>query len=273
VLRAAFIGSWNRVDEILVHWLSARTELVGVVWTDATAWRHTHAGRLAFARERVRRHGLLKALDELGFYLYYHRRLAAADFESLEQAVVAPYVERHGRVRWSGDALHADDVNGEDVCEFLERRRPDVVFAMCINVRFSERLRAIPRHGVFLWHEGITPEYKGLYSPFWAVHELDFDRIGYTLLRMNDRLDAGEVFVQGRARDVDPRRHHHVMLGHKAIWDSLPEVETFLRELEAGTARPIDRTGARSASYTYPGLSDLVRQRRRLRRAASLPAP
>ena len=204
MLRAVFIGSPNRFDEILVHWLARRTDLAGVVWTDATAWQRSTRGRLGFARARMRRRGVLKTLDELAFYLYFHSRLAAAEQQRLEEAVVAPYAAEHGNVRWRGDAITATGVNGEDVCAFLEERRPDLVFAMCINERFSERVRAIPRHGVFLWHEGITPEYRGLYSPFWAVHELDFGRIGYTLLRMNERFDAGEVFVQGPARDVDP---------------------------------------------------------------------
>jgi hypothetical protein len=267
VLRAAFIGSPNRFNELLVHWLAQRVELTGVVWTDATAWKRTVRGRLAFARRRLRRRGPFGLLDEAAFHLYFHRRLMAADVSRLDREVVDPYVAEHGRLRWTADALTAADVNADEVCDFLQERRPDVVFAMCISERFSDRLRAIPRHGLFLWHEGITPQYRGLYSPFWAVHELDFQRIGYTLLRTNEQLDAGEVFVQGRARDVDPRRDHHLYMGHKAIWDSLPAVETFLAELEAGTARPLPRDGAVPRYFTYPGLTDLVRQRRRLRRA------
>ena len=135
---------------------------------------------------------------------------------------------------------------------------------MCIKNWFGEEIRAIPRHGVFLWHEGVTPEYKGLYSPFWAAHNLDFQRIGYTLLRMNAEYDAGQIFVQGRARDVDPLRHGHLYMGHKAIWDSLPAVERF----GSSSAVRRERSSAperRTGMYTYPGLSDLMRQRVRLR--------
>jgi hypothetical protein len=263
VLRSVFIGSRNRFDEALVHWLAQRTELAGVVWT--ASWRRSRAGRLAFARRRLRRRGVLKTLDEALFHVYFHRRLMPAEQERLEAAVLRPYRERHGELRWTGDALATDDVNAPEVCAFLEARRPDVAFAVCVNEYFGERVRSIPQHGTFLWHEGITPEYKGLYSPFWAVHELDFERVGCTLLRMNAEIDAGEVFVQGRAQGIDPRRHHHVFLGHKAIWDSLPAVERFLAELEAGRALPLDRAGAPARSFTYPGLSDFVRQRRRLR--------
>jgi methionyl-tRNA formyltransferase len=136
--------------------------------------------------------------------------------------VIDPYFAAHGTVRWAGDALHTADVNAEETVAFLRERGPDAVFAVCVSDRFSERVHSIPRLGTFLWHEGVTPEYRGLYSPFWAVHELDFANLGCTLLRMNERLDGGEVYVQTPVRDVDPRRQHHVSIGHKAIWDSLP---------------------------------------------------
>ena len=267
VLKAVFIGSRNDFDEVLVDWLGRRTELTGVVWTSSTAWQRSLRGRLDFARRRARRYGIRKALDETAFYLYFHRLRKRGDHDELVSRVIDPYRREHGAPEWRGDAITAAGVNSPEVLDFIRERRPDVVFAMCINDYFGAEIRSIPTHGVLLWHEGVTPEYKGLYSPFWAAHNLDIERIGYTLLRMSDEIDAGQVFVQGQARDVDPRRQGHLYMGHKAIWDSLPEVERFLGELEAGTATPIERDGAASAMYTYPGLSDLVRQRRRLRRS------
>jgi len=267
VLKAVFIGSRNEFDEVLVDWIRERVDLTGVVWTSSTAWQRSLRGRLGFARARARRYGVRKAIDETAFYLYFHRVWKRRDHRALRQAVIEPYRAEHGGApKWRGDAITATGVNDPEVLAFLRAREPDVVFAMCINDWFGKEIRSIPRHGVLLWHEGVTPEYKGLYSPFWAVHNLDFDRIGYTLLRMNDELDAGEVFVQGPALDVDPVRHGHLFLGHKAIWDSLPAVERFLAELEGESAVPIERRGAEAGMYTYPGLSDLVRQRRRLRR-------
>jgi methionyl-tRNA formyltransferase len=267
VLSTVFIGSRNQFDEILVDWLARHTDLLGVVWTSSTAWQRTLRGRVEFARRRARRHGLRKALDETAFYFVFHRVLAARDQAALHADVIDRYPAGDGRPRWRGDAITADDVNAPEVLTFLREREPDLALAMCITNYFGTEVRSIPRHGVFLWHEGFTPEYKGLYSPFWAAHNLDFDRIGYTLLRMSDEYDAGEVFVQGPARDIDPRRHGHLYMGHKAIWDSLPDVERFLAELEQGEAAPIDRPGAPAGSYTYPGLSDLVRQRVRMLRA------
>lgn len=236
-----------------------------MIWLDAWTWRTTWKGRFAFTRERIRRRGIAKTLDEVAFYFYYHKFLFPREERELGVRVIEPWRERLGSSRWKGKTISAGDMNAPEVIEFVRRRQPEMAFAMCVNEYFGRELRALVRHGVFLWHEGITPEYRGLYSPFWAVHNLDFERIGYTLLCMNDEYDAGEIFVQGRAENVDPTRDHHLYLGHKAIYDSLPAVERFLQELEAGTASPLDRSDAASGYYSYPGLSDFIRQRMRLK--------
>jgi len=267
MLKTVFIGSKNEFDKMLVHWLAQRTELVGVVWIRSTAWRRSWRGRLEFARTRIRRYGPRKAIDEALFHLYYHRFVGPADYARLQRVVIGPYEARHGPTAWKGRPIFAEDVTAPEVLTYLRERQPDVALAMCVNSYFGRALRKIPRHGIFLWHEGITPEYKGLYSPFWAVHNLDFQQIGYTLLRMDDGYDTGEVFAQGPALGIDPWRHGAPYIGHKAVADSLPAVESFLGDLEAGLARPIDRADARPHAYTYPGISDLLRQRLRLRGA------
>ena len=268
MLKTVFIGSKNEFNEVLVHWLAQRTEVAGVVWTSSTAWQRTWGGRLRFALRRFRRYGLLKVINETLFFLYYHAYLSSQDEEEKYEQIIKPYRARHGEVAWGGDSIRTADVNSPEVISFLEERRPDVALAMCINNYFGKKLRSVPRLGVLLWHEGITPEYKGLYSPFWAVHNLDFERIGYTVLQMNDKYDAGTIYVQGAARGVDPLRHNHGYIGHNAVIDSLPQVEKALAALEGGTLKPIQRPEAKPGNYTYPGITDFIRLRLRLWRLA-----
>lgn len=268
MVRAVFIGSHNRFNQVLVHWLSERVDLRAVAWTNSTKWRLSWKGRLAFTRKRWRRYGLLKTVDETLFYLFYYAFLNRRSEAELRTCVLERYWAANGVCEWSGPALFTDNVNSREAFDFLASHRPDVAMAVCINQYFGKRLRGLFRHGVLLWHEGFTPEYKGLYPAFWAVHNLDFEHIGYTFLRMNDQYDAGEVLAQGRASDIDPLRHTHDFMGHKAIWDGLPDVERVLGELNHGRLTPIDRSQAQPHSYTYPGISDFIRQRLRLRRSS-----
>jgi hypothetical protein len=265
MLRTVLIGP-REFDfaQVLAHWLANRSNLVGAVWTDATAWQSSWTSRVQFVQRRLKRYGPIKVLDEAMMFAWYRAFGLSRDVRNLQDRITNPYWARHGSQRWTGDAIATDDVNAPAVLQFLSSHQPDAIFSVCILNYFGQDIRGIPRLGIFLWHDGITPEYRGVYSPFWAIHNLDWANVGCSLLRINATLDGGDVYVQSSASEVDYRRQGHAYIGHKAIADSLPGVERLLRELEQGTARPLDRSTSIPCYYTYPGFSDLIRQRWRL---------
>jgi methionyl-tRNA formyltransferase len=179
--------------------------------------------------------------------------------------MIAAYWRDVGPVPF-GHELSVERINERAALDHLTSLKPDVIFAHCIHQYFSHKLRAVPRLGTFMWHTGIMPEYRGLYSPFWALHNLDFGNLGYSLFQMTKSIDAGDVYVQGRISNVDVLRDNHTHISHKAMFASFPDVANFINELERGTARPLQRTGALPRYYTYPGITDYVRQRRRIHR-------
>lgn len=267
MLRCIFVGSPNRFTALLVHWLSIHTDLRGVVRNTSAYWSWSLKGRVQFAKKRLKRVGLLKTCDETLYYLIVQRKFLRSALNAEGQAkLIDFYTGNYGPPHWQGDSIQTESVNSPEVIEFVGQRQPDLIMSMCVNDFFGRRLREIPRFGCFLWHEGITPEYKGLYSPFWAIHNLEPGMLGYTVLRMNERYDEGQVFLQGPAMDVDPRSDSPAYIGHKAVLDSLPAVKELLRKLEDGTVLPISTANRKSGTYTYPGLSDGLRFAARLKR-------
>jgi len=264
VLRCIFIGSPNRFTELMVHWLSKHSDLKGVVWTSSAHWAKTFSGRAHFVRTRVNRFGVLKTVDEALYYVLSKKVLNDSG-EYFQGRLWDAYVCQYGSPEWQGDTIQTDNINSEEVLSFVRERSADLIMSMCINEFFRREIRCIPRLGAFLWHEGIIPEYKGLYSPFWTIHNGEPEMLGYTVLRMNDRYDEGEVFLQGRVTGVDPQTDSPPFIGHKAILDSLPAVAGMFEDLENGTARPITMEGREAGRYTYPGLTDWIRLRMRMR--------
>jgi hypothetical protein len=267
-VRTVFVGSRNPFNEVILDWLAQRTDVTGVIWVPASAWKATLGGRVQFARRRLRQRGALKTVDEALFYWYYHTRCQRREAEALAVDVIDPYWRTTGKRSLNANAIVTEDVNAPETLRFLDSCQPDAVLAMCIHALIRPEFRRIPKHGVFILHEGIAPEYRGLYSAFWAVHNLEFEKVGATLLRANDQWDAGETFVRETMTSPNVARHRHGYLGHKAIFDALPAIDRFLAQLEAGTAEAIDVSQVQSHYYTYPGFSDLVRswfRRRRLR--------
>jgi hypothetical protein len=275
MLTAGFVGCDNLYDRYICHWLAERTDLRLIVWTDELRWsapsrRWKNIATRYCARER--RFGRVRVLDEIAYYLLYafsrHRdsRRIGAMLRALE-----PRTE--DEVWLAGiRQLRAGQIGWSAVLEAVKEEQIGVLFATCIDVLLPEEIISTPTWGSYLWHEGITPEYRGVYPAFWALANRDYDRLGYTLLRMNMRLDSGNAFVQGNVRDVDPRRDSHVYIGHKAVLDSLPETERFLQRLEQGEAAPLKRGPRVDCIYSYPTASALARilwYRWHLRRAGS----
>ncbi len=261
MLRSIFIGSPNRFTELIVHWLSKHSLLAGVVWTYSSYWHKSLSGQLKFTQKRLNRFGVLKTLDETLYYLLYRFFLNESG-EPFQSRLCDAYSHEYGQPDWHGESIDTHDINSPDVLRFVRERSPDLIMSMCINEFFRCELREIPRLGAFLWHEGLVPEYKGLYSPFWAIHNGQPEMLGFTVLRMNGRYDEGEVFLQGRVLDVDPRSDSPIYIGHKAILESLPHVANLFSDLEQGTTTTISTQGRQPGYYTYPGLSDWFSFRR-----------
>jgi hypothetical protein len=234
------------------------------VWTSSADWGKTLSGQVLFAKKRLSRFGVLKTVDEILYYLLAKNVLKPAG-RLCQERLWNAYVREYGWSEWKGSSIRTGDVNSNEALRFVRESSPDLIMSMCINEFFRMEIRQIPRLGAFLWHEGIVPEYKGLYSPFWAIHNREPEMLGYTVLRMNDRYDEGEVFLQGKVTGVDFQVDSPVYIGHKAILDSLPEVARMFWELENGIALPISTEGRESGRYTYPGLSDWIRFRIGLR--------
>ncbi|MBK9332922.1 MAG: hypothetical protein IPM96_11095 [Ignavibacteria bacterium] len=265
-MRSVFIGSRNEFDELIVDWLAENTELSGVVWSDSATWRKTWKGRFDYGMKRAKKYGYFKLLNELMLFFYVKKKIAAKDLGYLKREVIRPYWKEKGR-KFSDlkfREMSSDNVNKKEVIEFLNEVKPDIIFAMCVNDFFGKKIRGIAKYGVYLWHEGLTPEYKGLYSPFWTMYNEDYENLSYSFLKMNDEIDAGEIYVSGKARDIDLTKHNYSFIGHKAIYDSLPEVKDFLLKLESGEHKTLPHRNSKPGYYTYPGLPQYIKMRNRL---------
>jgi|GEM_PF-1280256 len=267
MLRAVFVGFDNDLNRVFAHWLAQKTDLAGCVWIPSTTqWLTSRKGKLEFLRGRLKKNGVLRTLDEALFFLLYHSNEKTNSNTRAASKLVKAYWDKADFNGW-GPFFPTRKINDEKVIRYVESLRPDIIISHCIHQYFGKRLRSIPRLGAYLLHIGILPEYRGLYSPFWTMHNGDFDNFGYSLFRLNGDLDAGDSYVQGRLTNVDIAHDNHALIEYKAVFASLPGIERFLTDLENGTARPIERPNAVPGYYSYPGLTDYIRQRIRVARA------
>jgi hypothetical protein len=243
--------------EILPRYLASFSELAGVVVIEETR------GSLWKRIVREWRRSGLRLLDVLAFRLYYRLRLAREDRLWISRALErlkAAYPE-------PGDvALHlTDDPNSEPTREFLESIRPDLVLARCKTLLRPEVFN-VPADGTLVVHPGICPEYRNAHGCFWALASRDFDRVGATLLRIDEGIDTGPIYAYYRA-DLDEAQESHVVIEYRVVFDNLERLAEDLQRVHDGAAESIDVDGRTSAAWGQPRLTDYLRWKRAARAA------
>lgn len=249
-----------RLDhEVIAPWLASFSDLVGIVRLPASVP----------ARRRIRRElqrvGLTRFADVLAFRLYYKLLLARRD-RRWEDEVIRALGERFGPPLEV--PVHATaSPNTAETERFLIRMVPDLVIVRC-RMLLAESVFSIPRHGTFVLHPGMTPEYRNSHGGFWALARRDVDKVATTLLRIDAGVDTGPVFGY-YTYPFDERRESHVVIQKRTLLENLDAIRDKLLEIHAGTATTIDTSGRESRAWGQPWLTQYLAWKRRAR--ASVP--
>ncbi len=267
MLKCVFVGRRGRFNQYVADWLSARTDLCHILWTDTN--RNTWAWRWGWVRRALRTWGWIGTADRIVFRIYSHlSRETMAGWKRLHQDLLS----RASPTSSAKDVAHTmvESLNAHGTKDLLRRLQPDIVFVQCVTQIIHDDILAIPRLGTFVYHEGLTPEYRGLHTIMWAIANGDDDKVGYTLLKANATVDGGDVYAQG-ATSLDPLSTPITYIGHWALFEGLNDVSQVLAALEEGTAQPIDTSARQNGYYSYLPYSGWRRILAR-RRERGLPA-
>jgi len=249
-------------------WLAAHYPIEGFVVISKTGpcW-----GK--YLGKRILRLGFRKVMDKLVFRLYWLLVKSRSDgiligklLEPLMQALPKNYKRP--------PVYRIHDINSSESEALLKKLAPDVC-VLTVHPLIKEKIFSIPRLGMLVFHPGVTPEYRGPHSAFWAMLHNQFWGIGWSLLRIDTAIDSGAVLAQGSAENIDPLAQSHIYMQHKSHVDGLPHVVEVLRRLEAGEEPRVSTAGRVSTNYTHPGMSDYIKLLRFLKqeRAGRLQMP
>ena len=160
--------------------------------------------------------------------------------------------------------LVATSPNTEEVRDFLQRLRPDLLIARCKFILKPE-IFTIPGAGTFVLHPGICPEYRNAHGCFWALVNRDLDRVGMTLLRVDAGVDTGPIYLQATYPFNEVEESHRV-IQYRVVLDNLEAIAATLRSAWNGHASPIRTEGRRSATWGQPWLTAYLRWKAAARR-------
>jgi len=235
----------------LASWLANEFELVGIV-----SLREKPGLLWQRVRRELRRVGRARILDVVAFRIVYRIVHASADERWIEGEV------QRLRARYPADLstipkIVAASPNGGEVESFVRGLAPDVMIARC-KVILKRAIFTIPTAGTFVLHPGICPEYRNAHGCFWALARRDLDRVGMTMLRIDEGVDTGPMYFQGSYR-FDERRESHAVIQYRVVLENLPVIGAALLGAWRGQPPSISSAGRTSATWGQPWLSAYLR--------------
>jgi folate-dependent phosphoribosylglycinamide formyltransferase PurN len=260
-MRTAVICSKGNVfnREVLPRYLASISDLVGIVAIEDRPRHLLHRLRHEWRRSRWR------IVDVLAFRLFYRARLGTRDRDWIRTRAAE---ELDGLPQIEAVPVHeTDDPSSAETRAFLESLRPDLAVAACKTLLKPEIFN-VPPHGTFVVHPGICPEYRNAHGCFWALARRDLDRVGATLLRIDEGVDTGPIYAYYRT-DIDERAETHTVIQLRVVYDNLDQIGRDLRSIFEGRSRPIDVARRPSATWGQPRLTDYLRWKRTARRIAA----
>lgn len=242
----------DRIDrEGTARWLATDFRLAGLVLLrDAPG-----AGRQKLRRE-LRRVGPLRIFDVLAFRAWYRLTAARHDRAWLETTVDALRA-RYPASLDTVPTIHAHDPNDDAVANFLAEIQPDFAIARCKHL-LKPRIFRQPSLGTFVLHPGICPQYRNAHGCFWALVNRDLERVGMTLLKIDEGIDTGPAYLQA-GYPYDECNESHFRIQHRVVLENLDAIGRTLRRVCDGQAQPLALSRDGSANWGQPWLSAWIR--------------
>lgn len=247
----------NLIDrDGLSRWLASFSDLAGLV-----VLREKGGRKFRRVKREVGRVGLLRFLDVTAFRFYYKLFLASSD-TAWESNLINELSTKYGDLS-EVPTLVTNSPNSPEAEQFIRERKTDIVIARC-KVILNEKIFSLAKHGTFVMHPGICPEYRNSHGCFWALANGDDANVGMTLLRVDDGVDTGPVYAYF-GYDHDSLNESHVRIQTRVVTENLDAIRDKLIEIVGGDATAIETNGRRSAAWGHPWLTKYIGWKNRAR--------
>lgn len=244
-------------QEILARWLASFSDLVGIV-----VLREKSERKFKRIKRELMRSGVLRFADVTAFRIYRKLFLAAED-EAWEKGEIERLKQIYPKAVETS-VLISHSPNSAEVEQFIKEKQPDIIIARC-KVILKKRIFSLAKTGTFVMHPGICPEYRNAHGCFWALARGDFDKVGMTLLQIDEGVDTGPTYGY-YSYDYDSLSESHTRIQNRVVTENLSKIEEKLKEIQQGTAERIPVEGRESQTWGHPWLTEYLAWKRRAKR-------
>ncbi len=234
------------------RWMASFSDLVGIVEIHEDGSRTKQR-----IKAEVKRIGWLRFLFDVIPYRIFNRIVDSETDRQWEEDKISVLENEFQDIPQSTRVLVTSSPNSKEVQAFMKLLAPDMAIARCKTL-IKKDIYSIPKDGTLVLHPGICPEYRNAHGCFWALANNEPDKVGMTLLRIDDGVDTGPVYGFFSYKH-DAANETPGIIHNRVVYDNLAAISSKLTEVYNGEAKPVDTIGRKSGVWGQPWLSKYLK--------------
>ena len=221
--------------------------------------KRTKGVDLSYLRHSIKKEGALVVLSQILQRVLYkilnskkdtqiHKRLY--DKDKIESVLSS----------WQGPVHYTDDFQNKTTYSWIKKQSPDLI-VVHTPYWVGKKIRDLVNNNIIGGHPGITPLYRGIHSPFWALYKNDAGNVGYSVFFLDAGVDTGDVIYQGKI-EIE-KGDSYITLGWKGMIEIARNQLRIVRNWTQGAEIPRRKhiNIPPNSNYSHPKLYDYIKYR------------
>jgi hypothetical protein len=238
------------------RWLSSFSDLVGIVKIQEDGARSKQR-----IKTEIKRSGFLRFIFDILPYRLFSKIAHSKKDDRWVKEKIKDMSRTYPDLPDAVKVLVTHSPNSPQAIEFVSHLAPDMILARCKTL-IDKDMYSIPVDGTLILHPGICPEYRNAHGCFWALANNEPDKVGATLLKIDEGVDTGPVYGY-YSYPFNVATDTPAIIHGRVVYDNLGVIKAKLLEIHAGEAGTIVTSGRRSGVWGQPWLSRYIKLRRR----------
>lgn len=178
-------------DKTLAILLDNNINVVAV----CNANKHQKGVDFSYLKIAIKKYGIIKVFLQIVERIVYKTLNNKKDKKIFNQLYNKEAIEK-ALQKFTGKTHQTTNYQNPETLAFLKAQNPDI-FIVHTGYWVGKKVRNIVNGNCLGGHPGITPDYRGVHSPFWAIYNNEPNKIGYTVFWVDSGIDTGDIAFQG----------------------------------------------------------------------------
>jgi folate-dependent phosphoribosylglycinamide formyltransferase PurN len=156
---------------------------------------------------------------------------------------------------------HTEDYGKPATLAWIKSLQPDLLLVHT-GYWVGKKVRNIVKGRVIGGHPGITPDYRGVHSPFWAIYNGEPEKVGYTVFWLDSGVDTGDILHQSTV--PLEKGDSFFTLSWKGMVGIAENQAKLIKKMEEGLELESRKVGEvdESTNYNHPTIFQYLKYRR-----------